>query len=202
MLTSIKFNFAKALLVPVFLGVFSAPAFAEEKYNLDPDHSYITWSVDHFGFSRVSGKVFAEGNIVIDDKKPQSSKIDVTIPISKLSTGIAHLDHALASSGFFDSAQFPNAYFKSAKITIKGENAGTVSGILTIRNISKPIVMTITLNKQGAHPYHDNKKAIGFSAKGTIKRSEYGMTAYLPSVGDEVMLDLEGEAILENTPKK
>lgn len=202
MLNLIKSRLIGAIVLSLISALFLVPVSAQEKYNLDPKHTYVMWSVDHFGFSRVNGKVFAEGSITVNKDKPEISKIDVVIPISKIHTGVAHLDSALASSGFFDSAKFPNAYFKSEKIILKGNDTATIHGILTIRNISKPIVLTLKLNKQGPHPMHGNKKALGFTATGIIKRSEYGMTAYIPSVSDEVILDLQGEAIIEDEAKK
>lgn len=202
MLTFIKSKFIKTLLLSSLFALFLTPAVAQEKYILDPNHSYVLWSVDHFGFSRVNGKVFAEGSIVVNKDKPEISKIDVVIPIDKIHTGIAHLDNALASAGFFDTAQFPKAYFKSEKITITGENTAKIHGVLTIRNISKPIELTLKLNKQGPHAMHNNKKALGFTATGVIKRSDYGMNAYIPTVSDEVILDLQGEAIIEDEGKK
>lgn len=202
MLTFIKSRFIKFFVLPSLFALFLAPAIAQEKYNLDPKHSYVMWSVDHFGFSRVNGKVFAEGSIVVNKEKPEISKIDVVIPLTKIHTGIEHLDSVLVSSGFFDTVKFPKAYFKSEKITLTGKDAGTVHGVLTIRGISKPIVLTLKLNKQGPHPMRNNKQAIGFTARGTLKRSDYGMTAHIPSVSDEVILDLQGEAIIEDEAKK
>jgi polyisoprenoid-binding protein YceI len=106
---------------------------------------------------------------------------------------IPKLDEHLKGKDFFDVAQFPTATFVSDKITKTGNNA-KVQGMLTIHGVSKPVTLNVKLNKVGVNPM-SKKKAAGFSATATIKRSDFGVGKYVPDVGDEVTLDIQAEAI-------
>lgn len=173
------------------------PSQAAETYILDPMHTYVAWHVSHFGFSRPSGKWLAEGTLLLDEQKPQNSKVDVTIKVSDLITGIPKLDEHLKSKDFFDVEQFPTATFVSDKVDVTGKKTATVYGMLTLHGVSKPVVLHVILNKMDISPI-SNKKTVGFSATAEIKRSDFGMNAYLPGVGNEVKLDIEAEGQLKN----
>jgi polyisoprenoid-binding protein YceI len=168
---------------------------APQTFTLDPNHTTVLWHINHFGFSNPTGKWQANGTLVLDETKPQDSKVDVTIKTATLDTGIPALDEHLRSKAFFDTEQFPTATFVSDKVKITGKTTAMVSGMLTVHGISKPITLAVTLNKVGVNPI-TNKQAVGFSAKTTIKRSEFGMTTLIPGLSDEVKVDIESEAQL------
>lgn len=167
---------------------------ASETYQIDPSHSYVLWHISHFDFSHPSGKwMVSKGTIVIDKDKPQNSKVDVTIQVADIVTGIPELDKHLKSAAFFDVMKFPTATFVSDKVTLSGKDKAKVHGILTLHGISKPITLDVKLNKTGISPI-TNKNTIGFMATTTLKRSDFGMTTLLPGLGDEVKIDIEVEA--------
>lgn len=171
----------KRILLIFSLLLFSVSVFATETYTFDPDHTFIVWSVNHFGFSEVSGKFIANGTLLFDAAKPQNSKVTLTVRPDSLATGIAKLDGKMMGRSFFNLKQYPTVTFVSDKVTVTGKNTGKVFGTLTIRNIAKPIVLDVKLNKEGEHPiYH--KKTLGFTANATVNRSEFGMRAYVPGV--------------------
>jgi polyisoprenoid-binding protein YceI len=186
---------AKLLILPTLFFSFSLTAEAAETYALDPTHSYVLWHISHFGFSNPSGKWMVNGTLILDEKKLQDSKLNVTIQVANVDTGIAKLDEHLRSKDFFDVAQFPTATFVSDKIDVSGKTA-KVHGILTVHGVSKPVTLDVTLNKLGMSPV-SNKKTAGFTASTKLKRSDYGMVTYLPGLGDEVNINIEAEA---NTP--
>lgn len=166
---------------------------SSENYTIDSSHTYALFQINHMGFSNQTGKWHATGTINFDEQNPQNSKTQITIDVAKLTTGVNKLDEHLLKADFFDVTQFPVATFVSEKIKMTGKNTADIEGILTLRGVSKPIILHAKLNKIGISPV-TQKKTLGFSATAQLKRSDYGITAYLPALGDEVTLTIEGEA--------
>lgn len=168
---------------------------ATESYTLDPSHSYVEWHISHFGFSSPSGKWTAEGTLTLDEAKPKNSKINVTVPIDSLVTGVVKLDEHLKDKDFFDVSQYPTAAFVSDKVEMIGKNKAKVYGMLTVHGVSKPITLNVSLNKIGESPI-THKKTAGFTATTTLKRSDFGISKYAPGLGDEVKINIEAEAVV------
>jgi polyisoprenoid-binding protein YceI len=190
-----KINLASRLLMGTVLSLaLTAPAFAAaDMYKLDPSHTAITWHISHFGFSNPAGKFMnVDGTLVLDETNPVASKVNVTIPIDDLNTGVAKLDEHLKSKDFFDAANYPTATFVSNTIDITGKDTAVVHGALTLHGVMKPVDLNVKLNKVG--PNMMNKKTAGFSITATLKRSDFGILTYLPNLGDEVKIDIESEA--------
>lgn len=176
------------------LGFLPTLLFAAEVYKLDPDHTYVIWQVDHFGFSTVSGKFMAEGTLTVDNTKPENSSVNVVIHTDSGNTGVAKLDDILKGKNFFDVAEFPAATFKSTKVVVTGKDTGKVYGTLTLRGISKDVTLDVKLNKQGMHPYF-HKDGYGFSATTSLNRSDFNMNGYIPGVSDATKILIQAEAI-------
>ncbi len=187
----IRASFAALILFPfITTNLFAA----SEKYTLDPKHSYVLWSINHFGFSNQVGKWYVgEGNLVIDKEKIQNSKVSVSIPMANLVTGIPELDKHLKGKLFFDVDQFPIATFESNKVVAKNNKISQVYGILKLHGVTKPVVLNISFNNEGVNPLN-NKMTIGFAANSTIKRSDFGINTLLPGLGDDVKVDIVIEA--------
>jgi polyisoprenoid-binding protein YceI len=182
---------ASALL---FCFPFILSAQAADIYTIDPTHSYVAYDINHLGFSTQTGKwMVSEGSVTLDEAKPQNSKVSVTIKVSDVITGVPKLDEHLTGPDFFDVTKFPTATFVSDKVTITGKNKAAVRGMLTICGITKPITLTVTLDKMGPNPV-TNKQTAGFTATTHLKRSDFGMTALLPWLGDDVKIDIGAEA--------
>jgi polyisoprenoid-binding protein YceI len=98
---------------------FSLPAHAADTYTLDPNHTYVMWHINHFGFSNPSGKWMAQGTLVLDETNPQNSQVNVTINVADIVTGIPKLDEHLKTDTFFNVAQFPTATFVSTSVREK-----------------------------------------------------------------------------------
>lgn len=178
---------------------FILPAYAADTYTIDSSHTYVQWYINHFGFSNPSGKwMVAKGTLVLDEKKPQNSKVDVTIQMDEIDTGIIKLDEHLKGGEFFNVEQFPVATFISDKVILKGKDKALVRGILTMHGVSKPVTLDVKLNKLGYNPVI-NKMAVGFSATTLIKRSDFDMKSYLPGLGDDVKIVIEAEAVKSNS---
>lgn len=190
----------KKFLLTICLFCFISTTIASTNYNFDSDHTYVTFQVSHFGFSDVSGKFMAYGNLELNPTAPQNSKVAITIDTTRANTGIGELDDILTGKNFFNASQFSTATFVSNKIILTGKNAAKIYGTLTLRGIAKPIVLEVKLNKSGIHPY-SKKQALGFSGTASLKRSDFDMKGYLPGVGDEVKLTIQAEAEVQKTKK-
>lgn len=170
---------------------------AAQKFILDEQHTYVLWHIKHLGFSSQSGKWYAKGFIILDKDSPEKSQVEATINVANVVTGIPELDKHLKGKLFFDVARYPTATFVSNKIDVTNKTSAKVSGILTLHGISKPIVLTVTFNKEGKNPITD-KPTVGFTATSDIKRSDFGMNTMLPDIGDGVTLDIDAEAYQAN----
>ncbi len=181
--------FLFASLFPFSIVINAAPI----NYTLDPNHTYVLWHINHFGFSNPSGKWMAAGNLVLDKDNPQNSQVKATIDLNNLATGVAELDKHLKEKLFFDVTQFPTASFVSNSVDVTSKTTAKVHGTLTLHGISKPVTLNVTFNKAAANPI-TNKDSVGFSATTTLKRSDFGITTLLPGVSDEVKINIEAEA--------
>jgi polyisoprenoid-binding protein YceI len=174
----------------------SAPAFAADSYKLDQGHTSVTFQWTHFGFSHPTGKFMnAVGTVMLDDATPANSSVDVSFAIDGINTGVAALDTHLKSADFFDAAKFPTATFKSTKVAQTSATTADVTGDLTIHGVTKPVTLKVTLNKKDAHPMMKGKTDAGFTATGSINRSDFGIGNYVPAVSDQIDLYIEAEAI-------
>ena len=169
-------------------------------YQLDPTHTDVLAQWTHFGFSQPSAHfAISEGTLVYDAADVTKSSVQVTIPVTGIDSFVDKLDEHLKSGDFFDAAAFPTATFKCTRVAAAGTNKLTVTGDLTIKDITKPVTLDVTLNGAGEHPML-KKAAIGFSATATIKRTDFGVGAYAPNVSDEVQLRITTEGTLADAP--
>lgn len=178
---------AEETAAPALPGVADATRVAAGSYEVDSRHTQVNWQVNHFGFNDYFG-LFGDvtGTLDIDPANLGAAKVDVTIPIASVATSSAGLTTHLQTPDFFDVAKFATARFVSTSVFVDGQRA-TIYGDLTMLGVTKPVELETRFEGAGANPM--NKKAtVGFHASTTIKRSEWGMTKYVPMVSDEVKL--------------
>jgi polyisoprenoid-binding protein YceI len=194
---------AAVVAVPV-IAQNSGPPGAPDKsrvaagtYAADPGHTQVVWEVDHFGFSKYSG-LFGDvtGTLVIDPANAAAAKVEVTIPVAKVTTASAGLTGHLLRAGkdggkpdFFGPAP-ADAKFVSTKVVLDDDgDEAKVTGNLTLNGVTRPVTLDVDFHGAGDNPY--NKKAtIGFSAETKIRRSDFGIAFGIPAVSDEVELEI------------
>jgi polyisoprenoid-binding protein YceI len=183
---------AAALAAAALIGV-SAPARAAD-YVIDLSHSHVLFMVDHLGFAKMIG-LFADfsGKFSFDPANVGGSKLNVSIKTDSLQTQFAARDADLKGADWFNVTEFPDMTFVGTSYAKKDDQHGTITGNLTLHGVTKPVTLDVVLNKVGQNPL-DKKNSAGFSARGKLKRSEFGMKAYLGPIGDEVDLIIEIEA--------
>ena len=167
-------------------------------YTADPAHTLITWTVDHMGFTGYSG-IFgdATGTLTLDPKNPSAARVEMTIPVSKVTTASGGLTSHLLRGGKdggkpdFFGANAPDARFVSTRVVVRGQNA-QVMGNLTLNGVTRPVTLTAQFYGAGKAPAQmGGKENVGFHATGTIRRSEFGIGYGIPVVSDAVKLDIQ-----------
>jgi len=184
-LTFITLLFAS---VPVF-AADGAKVLGAEKYDIDASHSEVVFGWNHFGFSNPTARFDKiEGSVLLDKADLTKSSISVSLPLESLDTRVAKLDEALKSPDFFDAAKYPTITFKSTKVEKAGENGLKITGDLTIHGVTRPVTLDAKVNKIGIFeiPGVIKAQAAGFDATTVIRRSDFGVTKYVPAVSDEI----------------
>jgi polyisoprenoid-binding protein YceI len=198
-----------ALLAALVYGAAIAPALAADftanpadvkagTYALDPAHGKITWSLSHLGFSTYTGQFAnAMGTLVLNPKDIAKTTLTATVAIDSVGTLNPKLDSELKSAEFFNVPNFPTATFTSTKVVRTGEKTAEVFGNLTLLGVTKPQTLDVTFNLAGTNPI-EKVYEVGFQGHAILKRSEFGLKTYIPYIGDEVTLDIEGEFHLQS----
>ena len=185
----------KTLSLGLSVAIASSVALAAPvDYKIDPTHTATVFSWNHFGFSTPSANFTdIQGVIKVDNAKPANSSVEVTIPISSVNTNVPALDKEFQEEAWFNAAKYPNITFKSTKVETKDKKHFKITGNLTVKGVTKPVVLDAVLNKQGEHPMA-KVPAIGFNATTSFDRSAFGIGNYVPNVGDKITVNITTEA--------
>jgi polyisoprenoid-binding protein YceI len=195
-LTALSLSIATIATVPVIAqmpaelpGKADPARVVAGNYKVDTGHTLVVFKVDHLGFNSYWG-IFggSTGTLTIDPAKPAAATVSIEIPLSGITTTSEGLTTHMKGADFFEIAKFPTATFKSTSVAVSGTTA-KISGNLTVKGITKPIVLDAKFTGAGPHPM--NKKVnIGFEATGTLKRSDFGIAYGIPMVSDQVELKI------------
>lgn len=176
-------------------------------WQIDPAHSHIYFTVRHMMISKVRGHfpVF-NGTVNYDAENPTNTTVDIEADINSINTNDEKRDNHLKSPDFFNATEFPIMHFKSTKIEQTDEENGKLYGDLTIKNVTKPIVLDVEFAGTAKSPWGTTNA--GFSAAATINRQDWDLTWNAPIetggvlVGDKVKIEIELELIqqLEAVP--
>lgn len=166
---------------------------ASGTYVMDKTHGYVTFSYLHQGFSKPILRFDdVDAILTLDAENPVNSSVDVTIKAASISTGVPKFDTHIQNESMFDTANHPLITFKSTKLTQKNAANGTLTGDLTMKGVTKPITLDVRFNKAGQH-FRTKADMAGFSATGTLNRSDWGLGYAVPNVGDKVDIVIEAE---------
>lgn len=171
-------------------------------YVLDPAHGKITWSIDHMGFSTYVGQFTdVSATLDLDVRNPSASKLQAQVKTDSVGSLNSALDGHLKTADFLDTAKHPTAGFQATRIRLVDADSAEISGKLTLRGVTKPIVILADFNQAGVSPV-DRKYTIGFDGHARIKRSDFGINYGLPLLGDDVTLHFEAEFELQQDTEK
>jgi polyisoprenoid-binding protein YceI len=203
----------KLLLVGLLL---ASPSFAATEmtapekmpvglYELDKTHASLVWKVNHLGLSDYTARFTNfEAKLNFDPKEPKNSSVEVTIDPTSIETdypkgGKVDFNKKLShGEEWFNAVKYPVITFKSTKIEMiqnapKGSPNAFMYGDLTMLGVTKPVILQVRFNGAYERKPFGEVAAIGFSASGTVKRSQWGFDTYVPAIGDDVKIVIEAE---------
>ena len=191
-------SLARGIAFACLLAASGAAAAQPARYEIDPEHFSVGFLVDHIGYAKVLGLFRnAGGAFVFDEQTGALSDVRVVIESSSIFTGHSKRDRHLTSADFLNSGEFPKIEFKGATAKRTGERTFVVEGQLELVGKTQPVALNVTWNKSGQYELPGVRAYVmGVSARGSFKRSAFGMTYGLANgwVGDTVELILELEA--------
>jgi polyisoprenoid-binding protein YceI len=169
-------------------------------YKLDETHASLIWKVSHLGLSDYSAQFTKfDAEIDFDPEKPMQSKVTATVDPTSITTHYPYpekkdFDQKLAmGEDWFNAGEYPKITFKSTEIEQTGQNTGIMRGDLTFLGVTKPMEFDVTFNKAMEKQPFSGRPTLGFSATGTLERSNWGMDHLVPNIGDTVEILLEVE---------
>lgn len=172
------------------------------KWQIDPAHTHIGFSVRHMMVTTVRGQFKGyRGSVTLDPKDFSRASFEGEVDVASIDTGNGQRDDHLRASDFFDAPNHPTIRFKSTRIEAKGEGEFVVDGDITIRGVTKPIAFEVEFHGVSKNPY--GKTVAGLSARATLNRKDFGVNynAVLEAggvaVGEKVKLELDAELIAE-----
>ena len=185
----------KTLLAAAALGLALQAQAEIATYAIDPTHTFVYFEIGHYGTSTNRGRFDRKEGSVQLDRAAKSGKVEISFELASVSTGVAMLDKHLQSADFFDSAKYPSAKFVGDKFSFDGNKVTQVSGGLTLRDKTAPVVLKATRFNCYINPLL-RRETCGGDFETTIKRSQWGLRYGLDAgIPDEVRLLVQVEAI-------
>ena len=162
-------------------------------YTLDPAHASVIFKIDHLGFSTYVGRFEAlDASLDFEVGKPETARLEAHVEIASLDIANDEFAETLIGSDWFDAETFPQATFQSKAITVTGDNTGTMTGALTLKGETREVMFDVVFNG-GDRDLIRGAYVVGFSAKGVIDRTAFGIDRFSGVVGNNVVLEIEAE---------
>lgn len=169
-------------------------------YKVDNEHTMVRWTVDHLGVTPYFG-IFGQvtGSLTLDPKNPAAAKVDITIPVAKVTTAspglTAHLLKAPEKAGgkpdFFGLAPADARFVSTSVVPDADGDEAKITGNLTFNGVTRPVTLDVDFHGAAKMPKDmGGNEMVGFKAETTIKRSDFGLDMGIPMVSDEVELDI------------
>ncbi len=184
------------LITLVIILLFSATSTATEYYTIDRNHTYPHFAIDHMGFSTLYGRFDETRGKIIIDRENNNGYLEIKIAAVSITTGHNKRDDHLRSPDFLNVMEYPDITYESRNVTFIGTGKAKVEGDLTLLGVTKSVPLDVHRIRCGINPMN-KKHTCGFEATASIKRSDFGSVYGRPSVGDNMKLWFEVEAIRE-----
>jgi polyisoprenoid-binding protein YceI len=165
------------------------------RYEVDPDHTSITFDIDHFKYSRFTIRFDRkQGQLDWSQGGLERSTAAITIDAASIDTNVPLLDKMVKSDSMLDVSRYPEIRFASTHFERTGESRGTLTGDLTIRGVTQPVMLDVTFNGFAPDPL-TKKDTLGFSADGHFSRAKFGLATWYPAVGDDIHVRVQAEFV-------
>lgn len=190
------FQTLKTLLAAT--AIVSLPALAQAAtYTLDPAHTWVTFAINHAGWSTAEGQFRATtGTLEFDAANAAASTLSVEIDAASIDTNDQARNEHLMSPDFFNTAEFPKITFVATGIEVTGDKTGKVTGDLTMVGVTKPVTLDVTFNTEAPLPWDASVVKAGFTATGTVQPADWGMAKVAEfGLGPDVVITINSEAI-------
>ncbi|MFT5447284.1 MAG: polyisoprenoid-binding protein YceI [Gammaproteobacteria bacterium] len=179
--------------------LFASPATMAEpkRYVIDAEHVTVAFLVEHIGFAKVLGRFLSvSGEYTFDEASGVLSDVRIEVQTDSVSTDHERRDRHLRGADFLNVDEHSMMTYTAASANVKTDRTYTINGELELLGVKRPVQLTARWNKSGTYPFGGNPYVMGVSARGSFKRSDFGMTYAVGNalVGDAVELILEFEA--------
>jgi polyisoprenoid-binding protein YceI len=174
----------------------SAAALAADNYTIDSRHTFPVFEVNHLGFSTQRGRFNKTTGKVTLDVAAQKGSVEVVIDTASIDMGLEDWDKHMKNEDFFNVEKYPAMTFKSDRFIFKKGKPAEVHGTLTLLGVERPVQLKVEHFHCGVHPIN-KKEVCGADLTTRIKRSDFGMTKFLPAVGDDIVIRIPVEAFKE-----
>jgi polyisoprenoid-binding protein YceI len=187
----------KKLATLAIAASLSGTAFAApETYTIQNSHTYPRFEYNHLGYSNQVSRFDKTSGTIVIDRAAKSGSINVVIDAKSVNTGFPLFNEHIQGEELFDTAKYPTITFKSKTLKFDGDKLASVEGELTIKDVTKPVTLTVTSFHCMPHPMV-KKDACGANTTAKIKRSEFNVSKHVPYVSDDIILTIPVEAIKE-----
>ena len=184
------------LLISIAAALLTLPVHAADSYTIDSRHTWPVFEVNHMGFSTQRGRFNKSSGKITLDIAAKKGSVDLVIETASLDMGLDKWDEHMKSEDFFNAEFHPAMRFTSDKLVFDGDRVVAAEGSFTLLGVTKPLTLTVSNFRCAPHPML-KKPACGADITATLKRSEFGMTKYIPMVSDEVRISVPVEAVKE-----
>jgi len=165
------------------------------KYQLDEEHAALLFKIQHLGLSTFVGRFNAfDAQLNFDPNNMAEASLKAVVNIDSVDINNGRLSKTLQNETWFNSAQYPQAFFVSHTVKSVSDTRFNFTGDLTLKGVTKPVTFKATFHG-GADNWITGKYTVGFSATGRIKRSDFDMDSYIPIVGDDIDLEVYAEFV-------
>ena len=181
----------------VFIAISTAiavPALAADQYTIDERHTFPVFEVSHLGFSTQRGRFNKTSGKITLDRAAKKGNIEVNVDTRSIDMGFEEWNKHMRDAKFFNVEKHPTMRFVSTKLIFDGDKLVGANGQFTLLGVTHPLDLKISGFSCALNPL-SKKPTCGADISATIKRSEYGMSAYVPAVGDDIKIYSAIEAI-------
>jgi polyisoprenoid-binding protein YceI len=186
--------FSKSLAaIGLIFGLSTQVSAAPETYTTEANHTFAEFSYTHLGLSTQTSRFNTVSGTVTIDPIAKTGKADITIDTKSVDTSSSAFNSHIQAEDYLSTTQFPTATFKADKFIFAGEKLTGMQGTLTLKGVSKPVVLEVTNFDCKKHPML-GIDFCGANAITKVKRSEFNMGKNVPAVGDEVTIRIAIEA--------
>lgn len=162
-------------------------------FRLDPTHAAVIFRINHLGYADYIGRFeMLDASLDFDPERPEASSLTATIEIASLDIANDDFAATLIGPDWFDAEAHPQAVFRSTAIEVTGENTGRITGDLTLKGVTAPVMLDVTFNGGGDDRLR-GAYVVGFSAKGEFDRTDFGVDRFSGLITDMVRIEIEAE---------